>query len=246
MPLSESLVEEFEVLESIYPTELTKISDTVVQLECEPEEDNSLEGTETIKVTFRVEYGPSYPDAIPDLSLHTVEEGGELDDDELAQLLDDLKGVAEENIGIAMTFTLVSHLRERLASLVKDRAEKVRKAEMEKERLAMEAEEARTRGTIVTPERFREWKTKFDQEQAVAKKIADEERMRGLTPKEREEFRRATTRLTGRQLFERNTNLDEDSLMEEGTVSVDVSQYDRATRNDEPEEDEGLTFSDSD
>jgi len=46
-------------------------------------------------------------------------------------------------------------------------------------------------------------------------------------------------------LFERNRNLEEDEKLEEGTVSVDFSQYDR-TRREEEEEDEGITFSDSD
>lgn len=49
----------------------------------------------------------------------------------------------------------------------------------------------------------------------------------------------------GRQLFERNKNLEEDTLMEEGTVSVDISQYER-TREDEEDEEEHVTFSDSD
>jgi hypothetical protein len=50
----------------------------------------------------------------------------------------------------------------------------------------------------------------------------------------------------GRQLFERNKNLDtqDEALIEEGTVSVDISQYER-TREEE-QEDEGITFSDSD
>lgn len=55
--------------------------------------------------------------------------------------------------------------------------------------------------------------------------------------------------LVGRQLFERNKNLEDESLMEEGTVSVDISQYERVRgTNDEEddEEDEGVTFSDSD
>ena len=39
---------------------------------------------------------------------------------------------------MAMTFTLVSHLREQLVALVRDRAEKQRKEEVEKERLALE------------------------------------------------------------------------------------------------------------
>ena len=44
----------------------------------------------------------------------------------------------EENIGMAMTFTLVSHLREQLAELVRSRAEKERRIAAEKERLELE------------------------------------------------------------------------------------------------------------
>lgn len=39
---------------------------------------------------------------------------------------------------MAMTFTLVSHLREQLSSLVRLRAEKRKQDEQEKERLALE------------------------------------------------------------------------------------------------------------
>jgi hypothetical protein len=45
----------------------------------------------------------------------------------------------EENLGMAMTFTLVSHLREQLSSLVRARGENIAKAEKERERLALEA-----------------------------------------------------------------------------------------------------------
>lgn len=44
----------------------------------------------------------------------------------------------EENVGMAMTFTLVSHLREQLAELVQSRAEKERQLAAEKERLELE------------------------------------------------------------------------------------------------------------
>jgi len=44
----------------------------------------------------------------------------------------------EENVGMAMTFTLVSHLREQLAELVRSRAEKERHLAAEKERLELE------------------------------------------------------------------------------------------------------------
>ena len=48
----------------------------------------------------------------------------------------------------------------------------------------------------------------------------------------------------GRHLFERNRHLEDENLMEEGTVSVDISQYDRI-RNQEEQEEGIVTFSDS-
>lgn len=90
----------------------------------------------------------------------------------------------------------------------------------------------------------------------------EEEKLKGLTPKEREEWKRSQTRLSGRQtypfiqkptqlivdlgrqLFERNKIVEDESLLEEGAVSVDFSQYERITK--EEEANEGLEFSDSD
>jgi len=47
-------------------------------------------------------------------------------------------------------------------------------------------------------------------------------------------------------LFERDKNLDEEALLEEGTVSVDASQYERTRANEDEDEDGRITFSDSD
>lgn len=52
--------------------------------------------------------------------------------------------------------------------------------------------------------------------------------------------------IQGRQLFERNKNLEDDTLLEEGAVSVDISQYERTRRDEDEDEDETITFSDSD
>jgi len=192
-----------------------------------------------------VQYPDDYPDVLPDLSLEAVE--GSVEEDEVEQLLDELRTVGEENLGMAMTFTLVSHLRERLSSLVQSRAEHKRTEEAEKERLALEAEEARTRGTPVTLESFMAWKVKFDQEIASKRTREEEEKLKGLTAKEREEFKRLGTRLSGRQLFERDRTLaiSDDNLDEDGAVSVDISQYDRNALEEEEDEDK-VTFSDSD
>ncbi|KXN82095.1 RWD domain-containing protein 1 [Leucoagaricus sp. SymC.cos] len=224
------LAEELEVLEAIYPTELTKLSDTDVQIDAEPEE--VKDGVEPLKITLKVHYTDDYPQTVPDLSLEPVDT--EFTKDDINQLLKELRNVGEENVGMAMTFTLVSHLRERLARLLRALVMSL-----------FQAEAARTRGTPVTAESFKAWKNEFDKEMIQKKLAEEEEKLKALTPKEREEYKRYATRLTGRQLFERNRHLEDESLMEEGTVSVDASQYER-TREDDHEENEGVTFSDSD
>lgn len=179
-----------------------------------------------------------------------------------------------------MTFTLVSHLREQLSEFVRSRAEKTRREESERERLLIEvsdhfyhgfhslrwrlqAEEAKTRGTVVTPESFLAWKVKFDKEMAAKRLKEQEEKLKGLSPKEREEYKKLQTRSTGlrstistdlrvddfpgRQLFERRDwDVSEDSLLEEEGTSVDVSQYDRTREEEEEDNEDRVQFSDSD
>lgn len=48
----------------------------------------------------------------------------------------DMQG--EENLGMAMTFTLVTHLRERLSAIMREREERDRHEAAEKERKALE------------------------------------------------------------------------------------------------------------
>ena len=133
----------------------------------------------------------------------------------------------EENLGMAMTFTLVSHLREQLSQLVRTKLEEQRQRDSEKERLALEvscllpeakpsrlnsvsvqAEEKRTVGTPVTVESFKAWKEKFDKELAIKKLHEDEEHLKNMSPKEREEWKKSGTRLTGQS----NTRREKEGL----------------------------------
>ncbi|KAI0957592.1 hypothetical protein AcW1_005934 [Taiwanofungus camphoratus] len=239
---SDALLEELEVLESIYPTELTKLSERVVRIEIDPED--PIEGEDGLKLALDVQYPDEYPEVLPDLSLETLE--GSIDEEEIEHLLDELRRMGEENLGMAMTFTLVSHLREQLSALVTSRIERRKKEETERERQALQAEETRTRGTPVTIQNFMTWKAKFDKEMAAKRAREEEEKLKGLSPKEREEYKKFATRLTGRQLFERDKNfgISDDSMVEEGVISVDVSQYERLVI--EEDEEAQMTFSDSD
>lgn len=63
------------------------------------------------------------------------------------------------------------------------------------------AEEARTRGTPVTLDSFKAWKIKFDKEMAIKKAREEEEKLKGLTTKEREEFKKIGIRLTGKNII---------------------------------------------
>jgi hypothetical protein len=126
---------------------------------------------------------------------------------------------------MAMTFTLVSHLREQLSRLVRSKLEEQRRRDSEEERLALEvsylllpkakttqlsvfvqAEERRTIGTPVTVESFKAWKEKFDKELAIKKLQEDEEHLRNMTPKEREEWKKSCARLSGK------SNVPEDRI----------------------------------
>lgn len=50
----------------------------------------------------------------------------------------------------------------------------------------------------MTLESFHAWKARFDAELAAKKAKEDDEKLKGLTPKEREEWKRAGTRLSGK------------------------------------------------
>ena len=45
---------------------------------------------------------------------------------------------------------------------------------------------------------FKAWKAKFDLELAARKALGDEEKLKALTTKEREEWKKAAVRLTGK------------------------------------------------
>ncbi|KAG8746390.1 hypothetical protein FRC10_005101 [Ceratobasidium sp. 414] len=247
----EVVQEEYEVLESIFIDELKKISDDELQIAVQPEE-GMVELD--LKVLLNVRYTPDYPNEVPDLELEPEE--GELEEGEIKELIDGMKAVGEENMGMAMVFTLVTHLREALVATIQKRITKEKEIEQEKERQLMEAEAARTRGTPVTVESFAACteaqhfarKIKFTAEMKLLQEREEEEKLKTLVPKEREEWKKAKTKPSGRQLFEKNRDLatSDANYIEEGVTSVDVTKYDRTDRHEEDEDEGGLHFSDSD
>jgi hypothetical protein len=61
-----------------------------------------------------------------------------------------------------------------------------------------QAEAARTRGTPLTPQAFQEWRIRFTNELKQKREKAEDERIRALPPKEREDVRKRRERLSGK------------------------------------------------
>ncbi|EXJ68249.1 uncharacterized protein A1O5_08864 [Cladophialophora psammophila CBS 110553] len=200
--------EEREVLESIFPDEITDLSDSSYRIAITldlPSEGHGDEEPEPPVLLLNVAYPETYPDVGPHLDITTppnAPKHPQLDvAEDKARLLDALQPTIEDSLGMAMVFTLVTTLKEAAEVLVSDR---IRQAEEVKEIAARQKEEVENRrfhGALVTRERFLEWRDKFRREM--------EERERRAREEEETEDRRKKggkleeKRLTGKQLWER-------------------------------------------
>jgi hypothetical protein len=166
---------------------------------------------------------PTYPEVIPELSLALAATSprSTIPKDQHAEILAKLNSAAEENLGMAMIFTLVSILKETLEEMLISAEEKEREnkriaEEREKQRLKEEVE-AQIKGlrrTPVTFELFMEWKAKFDAwKEEQKKKGNDVENVRG---RNKEKEKREEGRMNGREVFERIKAVAADEGFEEG------------------------------
>lgn len=207
---------EIEALESIYPEELTVISEEpyhcfqmVINSQEIEYEGTSCQATCVLQFT----YTEKYPE---EALLVEVESFENLDDEQVEKILDLINEQMEENLGMAMVFTLVSAAMERMSELVE---ESIQQKEDEKERKKREHEEAERKkfeGTLVTIESFLAWKADFDAE--IASKKGKVVVLKG--PK---------VKLTGKELFMADSTLDDSDIKfldDEGdSVKVDESLF---------------------
>ncbi|KAH0498501.1 hypothetical protein TgHK011_005754 [Trichoderma gracile] len=203
----EEQVEEREVLASIFPDEITDISETEfrikVTLDIPGENEDDDAAAEPPHFLLSVRYPDDYPDAPPHLDIlsspsspaHRHFSVG----DDRDKLLADLADTITENLGMAMVFTLYSTLKEAAEQLVQDRKDAEEKAR-EEEQLAAEREENKKfHGTPVTPETFMKWREGFLKEMEEKRLREEEERLAEMKKARIKE----PVRLTGRQLWER-------------------------------------------
>ena len=146
----------------------------------------------------------------------TIVETNNLMEEDEEELLSLMVTEANNNLGMVMVFTLVSIATEWL-NLRKDDDEK-RKAEAiaRRKREAEEAENKRFDGVRVTVESFLKWKAGFDAEMALIKNKNQPKEVSG------------PRKLTGKELFEKDTTLAESDLafLDEGDITGAVSMDD--------------------
>ncbi|CAD6568211.1 MAG: hypothetical protein TREMPRED_004360 [Tremellales sp. Tagirdzhanova-0007] len=230
------LDEELEVSASIFSDEYERLSERYVRIRVDAEDSpsTSLSTTKRLSVYLCFTYPLTYPDEIPELEFQSVDEESGLEDGEVEVVLRDLRITAEDSIGMAMTFTIASAARECLGEVVRGRLKKEKEEDDQRSRDYEEAEAKRTRGTPLTPATFDKWRKSFLSDLNVKRDKEENERIKALPPKEREEYRRRRERLSGKQLFESSQTLatSDEALYEEGTGEVDLTQYSREEREE--------------
>lgn len=202
---------ELEAIESIYPDSFTVLSEGPTSFTITVTSDAG-ENEETVEVTLKFTYVENYPDEPPLWEIFSQEN---LEDSDTEDILTLLKQQAEENLGMVMIFTLVTAVQEKLneiIDLIKNRREEEK---LRKERETEEAETRAFQGTVVTIENFVSWKAKFEQEMAELNK-----------KRQKEEEQAGKGKLTGKQLFERDHNLDISDIqfLEDVGNSVEVDE----------------------
>ncbi len=88
----------------------------------------------------------------------------------------------------------------------------------------------------MTREKFLAWREQFELERKAQQAKEEEEKLKGMTPKEREEYKRLKAKPSGRQLFERGDFAEKTSAADkadEDAQEIDWDRYDRETREQE-------------
>ncbi|CAG4991663.1 unnamed protein product [Parnassius apollo] len=219
---------EVEALDSIYYGEMKILETEPFHKFCIPIMSEGYEGTgEGLACQLTFTYTSKYPDELP---LVEIENEENFDGVDKNQLLEHLIDQGKQNLGMVMVFTLVSAgqewLNETWDSIKKEKEERV----LAKLRADEEAEQKRFEGTRVTVESFLAWRNQFEMDMGI--------------PAKREREGKDKNKLTGKELFLRDTTLNESDLkfLDDGdTVKVDESLFqdmDDLELSDDDEEDE--------
>jgi hypothetical protein len=172
-----------------------------------------------------VRYPEDYPDKAPLLELSAPQNSTPHEYLNIAedkdQLLQGLEATIEENLGMAMVFTLVSAVKEAAEQLVVERKEAAVKAHEEALLEAEREENKKFHGTPVNRETFLKWREEFLKEMEEARIREEEERAAELKKARIKE----PARLTGKQLWERGlATAGQEDGEEDGVPTDDVQR----------------------
>lgn len=137
------------------------------------------------------------------------------------QLLQVLEATVEENLGMAMVFTLVSAVKEAAEQLVEERKEATAKVHEEAVLAAEREENKKFHGTPVNRETFLKWREEFLKELEEARVREEEERLAELKKARIKE----PVKLTGKQLWERGlATAGQEDGDEDGVLVEDIQK----------------------
>ncbi|KAI0379742.1 RWD-domain-containing protein [Hypomontagnella monticulosa] len=202
----EEQAEEREVLDSIFPDEITDISETEyrIAVKLDPDDDGiEPDKIEPPTLILHVRYPDNYPDEAPILDLSPLPNAPPhphfsvaADKEELMQALEE---TIEESLGMAMIFTLVTILKEEAEQIIMERKSLAARAREEAILAAEREENKKFHGTPVTPETFTKWREDFMKEMAEKQQKEEEEKLAEMKKAKVKE----PVKLTGKQLWER-------------------------------------------
>ncbi|KAG2372664.1 hypothetical protein C9374_003389 [Naegleria lovaniensis] len=236
---------EIEALQSIYPTELTLLSDTHFKIEIFPYTVESETEVNDVGITLEVTYHDDYPSSsIPHFDIYNTR--GNITNRTMNELKELLVDTANQFMGTSCVFTLASTIQEFLIKYQQEQSSSESTTatssasgtssssanDSSLDRFTMDSEVLVSnigRGTPVTPENFKEWRDKFVQEQ---QKVMEKERA--------EKAKRFPGAKTGRQIFEERQQLLISKIGEEAAQQyVDEDEIDEELfLNEEDEEDD--------
>jgi hypothetical protein len=177
----------------------------------------------TATMLLKVEYPEDYPDTAPRLDLipppnAVKHKFFDVQEDKTA-LLEALEPTIEENLGMAMIFTIVSTLKDEAELLIAER-QKAAQAILDFAKAKREEEENKKfHGTAVNRETFLEWRKRFKEEMDEAERRRKEEQE---AEDKKKRGAKEEVKLTGRQLWERGLagKIEEDADSDDGLDEI--------------------------
>lgn len=167
-------------------------------------------------------YPEDYPDQPPHLDLAPGNDDNDTTKHPLFSVADDkdallaaLAPVVDENLGMAMIFTLVTTLKEEAEQVAVRRREALARAHEEVLLAAEREENKKFHGEPVSRESFLRWREGFLAEMEEQRRREEDERLAEM----KKARVRDPTRLTGRQLWERGLAKGEDPDEEDATAA---------------------------